>query len=208
MRSCRDVGGVRVPGGGDHRRRAAPAARRLSTDERLLDARPHGDARDRRPSQHRTASRRASSASSTSSARRSGEAAKNDWSNLDLLTATDEVKFVIQDRPDYEYAKDVVARHASSGRCAAVLFSPVHGVAPGQGARRVDSRRSPARCGCSCRRTSTSGARMPAGSDRGAPGRSGTTDRIATADNTDMTSGKWRASFCSAEGSTRTRPRR
>ena len=62
----------------------------------------------------------------------SGEAAKNDWSNLELLTATDEVKFVVQDRSDYEFARDVIARHALEGRCAAMLFSPVHGVLPGK----------------------------------------------------------------------------
>jgi 7-carboxy-7-deazaguanine synthase len=61
----------------------------------------------------------------------SGESAKNDWSNLDLLTPTDEVKFVVQDRRDYEFAKDVIARHALVGRCAAILLSPVHGVLPG-----------------------------------------------------------------------------
>src|SRR5690348_11356582 len=34
----------------------------------------------------------------------SGEAARNDWSNLERLRAHDEVKFVIKDREDYEYA--------------------------------------------------------------------------------------------------------
>ena len=58
----------------------------------------------------------------------SGEAAKNHWPNLDRLRSTDEVKFVIRDRADYEYARDVVANHKLSGRCAAILFSPVHGV--------------------------------------------------------------------------------
>ncbi len=58
----------------------------------------------------------------------SGEAEKNHWPNLDLLTKTDEVKFVIRDRTDYDYAKDVVARHNLVERTAAVLFSPVHGV--------------------------------------------------------------------------------
>ena len=58
----------------------------------------------------------------------SGEAAKNHWTNLDRLRPTDEVKFVIKDRADYEYARDVVERHTLPGRCAAVLFSPVHGV--------------------------------------------------------------------------------
>jgi len=60
----------------------------------------------------------------------SGEAAKNHWENLDLLTRQDEVKFVIRDRGDYEYARDVVADHALVGRTAAVLFSPVHDVLP------------------------------------------------------------------------------
>lgn len=58
----------------------------------------------------------------------SGEAASNDWANLDLLLPHDEVKFVIQDRADYEFARDVVCRHRLALRCAAVLFSPVHGV--------------------------------------------------------------------------------
>jgi 7-carboxy-7-deazaguanine synthase len=58
----------------------------------------------------------------------SGEAAKNHWPNLDRLRSTDEVKFVITDRADYEYARNVVAKHGLAGRCAAILFSPVHGV--------------------------------------------------------------------------------
>jgi 7-carboxy-7-deazaguanine synthase len=57
----------------------------------------------------------------------SGEAEKNDWSNLDRLAAHDEVKFVIKDRADYDFACDVVRRHDLASRCAAILFSPVHG---------------------------------------------------------------------------------
>jgi len=57
----------------------------------------------------------------------SGESAKNDWSNLALLTKRDEVKFVIADRADYEFARDTAAREGLVARCAAVLFSPVHG---------------------------------------------------------------------------------
>lgn len=60
----------------------------------------------------------------------SGESPKNHWDNLELLTAHDEVKFVIRDRADYEYARDVVVRHGLIGRTAAVLFSPVHNVLP------------------------------------------------------------------------------
>jgi 7-carboxy-7-deazaguanine synthase len=58
----------------------------------------------------------------------SGEAEKMHWPNLDRLRASDEIKFVIQDRGDYEYARDVVAKHDLVSRSGAVLFSPVHGV--------------------------------------------------------------------------------
>lgn len=57
----------------------------------------------------------------------SGESSRNDWSNLSLLTPTDEVKFVIADRVDYEYAREIVNREDLANRVAAVLFSPVHG---------------------------------------------------------------------------------
>lgn len=58
----------------------------------------------------------------------SGEAGRNDWANLDRLARHDEVKFVIQDRTDYEFARDVVHRYRLARRCAGALFSPVHGV--------------------------------------------------------------------------------
>jgi len=58
----------------------------------------------------------------------SGEAGKMHWPNLDLLRPHDEVKFVLTDRADYEYARDVVQRHGLTTKVAAVLFSPVHGV--------------------------------------------------------------------------------
>jgi 7-carboxy-7-deazaguanine synthase len=58
----------------------------------------------------------------------SGEVAKNEWTNLDALARQDEVKFVIRDRPDYEFALDVLHRYDLPSRAAAVLFSPVHGV--------------------------------------------------------------------------------
>jgi 7-carboxy-7-deazaguanine synthase len=60
----------------------------------------------------------------------SGEAAKNDWDNLGHLAPHDEVKFVIKDRSDYDYAREVVTKYDLVNRCAAVLFSPVHGVLP------------------------------------------------------------------------------
>jgi 7-carboxy-7-deazaguanine synthase len=58
----------------------------------------------------------------------SGEADKNDWDNLDRLGPHDQVKFVIQDRGDYEFARDVIARHDLPHRASAILMSPVHGV--------------------------------------------------------------------------------
>src|SRR3982751_2074978 len=41
----------------------------------------------------------------------SGESARNEWRNLERLAPHDEVKFVVQDRGDYEFARDVVARY-------------------------------------------------------------------------------------------------
>ncbi|HKY21015.1 MAG TPA: radical SAM protein [Vicinamibacterales bacterium] len=58
----------------------------------------------------------------------SGESDKVEWGNIDRLGSRDQVKFVIQDRADYEFARATVKRHALDRRCAAVLFSPVHGV--------------------------------------------------------------------------------
>lgn len=58
----------------------------------------------------------------------SGEAAKNDWSNLRRVTDRDEVKFVIENRADYDYARDIVTREQLAGRVRSVLFSPVHGM--------------------------------------------------------------------------------
>jgi 7-carboxy-7-deazaguanine synthase len=58
----------------------------------------------------------------------SGEAAKMDWGNLERLRPHDEVKFVIKDRGDYEYAREVVGRYGLADRVAAIHLSPVHGV--------------------------------------------------------------------------------
>ena len=57
----------------------------------------------------------------------SGESDKNLWSNLDLVGPNDQVKFVVQDRRDYEFARDVIARHDLVHKVGAVLLSPVHG---------------------------------------------------------------------------------
>ena len=58
----------------------------------------------------------------------SGEADKNFWENIALLSPHDEVKFVLQDRADYDFARDVIAKYDLPPRVAAVLMSPVHGV--------------------------------------------------------------------------------
>jgi 7-carboxy-7-deazaguanine synthase len=58
----------------------------------------------------------------------SGESGKVEWDNIERLGCRDQVKFVIQDRQDYEFARETIARHVLDRRCAAVLFSPVHGV--------------------------------------------------------------------------------
>ena len=57
----------------------------------------------------------------------SGEAHRMDWDNLDRLRPHDEVKFVIKDRADYEFARDVVRQRDLGARAGAVHFSPVHG---------------------------------------------------------------------------------
>ena len=58
----------------------------------------------------------------------SGESDRNHWENLDALTPHDEVKFVIKDRADYEFTRQVIARYNLPSRVAAVLLSPVHGI--------------------------------------------------------------------------------
>ncbi len=57
----------------------------------------------------------------------SGEAERNLWSNLRHLTAKDEVKFVISDRTDYEWTRQVIAEHALAPRVNAILLSPAFG---------------------------------------------------------------------------------
>jgi 7-carboxy-7-deazaguanine synthase len=58
----------------------------------------------------------------------SGEEARNHWPNLERLRAElDEVKFVIANREDWDYALDVIARYDLERRAHAVLISPVWG---------------------------------------------------------------------------------
>lgn len=56
----------------------------------------------------------------------SGEVQKNLMANLDHLSTMDEVKFVLCDRFDYDWAKEMLNKHEITQKCS-VLFSPVHG---------------------------------------------------------------------------------
>ena len=75
----------------------------------------------------------------------SKEAHRNRLENLPLLTAHDQLKFVICDRADYDWARDMVATHALDQRCE-VLFSPSQGqLAPRELAEWIIADRLPVR---------------------------------------------------------------
>ncbi len=57
----------------------------------------------------------------------SGECDKNHWPNIEALTSSDEVKFVIASRRDYEWARDKTREYDLARRCHSVLFSAVFG---------------------------------------------------------------------------------
>ena len=57
----------------------------------------------------------------------SGESHRNRWENLAHLTPNDEVKFVLADRADYEWMRDVLARRALATRTPKLLASAVFG---------------------------------------------------------------------------------
>jgi 7-carboxy-7-deazaguanine synthase len=57
----------------------------------------------------------------------SGECERNLWSNLDHLTMRDEIKFVVADRSDYEWARDTIVARELAPRVHALLLSPVFG---------------------------------------------------------------------------------
>jgi 7-carboxy-7-deazaguanine synthase len=54
----------------------------------------------------------------------SGEAESFRMENLDALTLRDEVKFVIRDRVDYEFAREFTEKHSLGGQVSSVIFSP------------------------------------------------------------------------------------
>ena len=59
----------------------------------------------------------------------SGESDRNRWQNLALLTPRDELKFVLKNRADYEWARQLIAERQLAAICP-LLFSPVEGELP------------------------------------------------------------------------------
>ena len=57
----------------------------------------------------------------------SGEAERNFWPNLERLNLADEIKFVIKDQADFDFALEVIAKYRLSERQPYILFSPVWG---------------------------------------------------------------------------------
>lgn len=55
----------------------------------------------------------------------SGEVLRNRWENLALCNSRDQIKFVLCDRADYDWALEICGRHALADRVDAILFSPV-----------------------------------------------------------------------------------
>ena len=75
----------------------------------------------------------------------SGEAARNRWDNLDHLTPHDEIKFVLADRADYDWACELIQTRHLDQLCP-LLFSPVQGeLAPAQLAEWILADRPPVR---------------------------------------------------------------
>ena len=54
----------------------------------------------------------------------SGESGRFHLANLEALTSHDEVKFVLSDRADYEFARDFIQQHDLATRCGQILLSP------------------------------------------------------------------------------------
>lgn len=60
----------------------------------------------------------------------SGEYERNHWDNLQRLRAHDQLKFVLCNDSDYQWARDMVRDQLLAGKVSEVLFSPVHGQYP------------------------------------------------------------------------------
>lgn len=75
----------------------------------------------------------------------SGEEARNRWENIAHLNPRDEIKFVLANRADYEWAREVI-RSQQLDRICPVLFSPVQGeLSPAQLAEWILADRLPVR---------------------------------------------------------------
>lgn len=57
----------------------------------------------------------------------SGESERNFWPNLERLNPQDEIKFVIKDRTDFDFALGIIEKYRLNERQPHVLFSPVWG---------------------------------------------------------------------------------
>jgi 7-carboxy-7-deazaguanine synthase len=57
----------------------------------------------------------------------SGESHRNRWTNLESITERDEIKFVLADRADYEFMRDVIRERGLAGRTRHLLASTVFG---------------------------------------------------------------------------------
>ena len=62
----------------------------------------------------------------------SGMCDRNDWNNIPKLSAKDEVKFVLCDRDDYLWAKDIVGQYELNHKVKSVLFSAVGEMSAGK----------------------------------------------------------------------------
>lgn len=58
----------------------------------------------------------------------SGEVTKNYWPNIELLTEHDQVKFIICDKEDYEWSKNIIEQYELVNRCEILLSPSFHQV--------------------------------------------------------------------------------
>jgi len=56
----------------------------------------------------------------------SGEEEKNHWKNIEYLSSQDQIKFVLCDRKDYDWAKQILVQYQLLSQCE-ILFSPCYG---------------------------------------------------------------------------------
>jgi 7-carboxy-7-deazaguanine synthase len=59
----------------------------------------------------------------------SGMSGEMDFSNLDFVSSSDEIKFVVTNREDYEWSKETIQKYKLFGKCH-LLFSPAFGILP------------------------------------------------------------------------------